>query len=69
MTYPTRAFLLLELIVISLPAAAQKYPDHPIQLISPNPVGGASDTITRIISMKMAELSKGTIVIDNRGAG
>src|SRR3974377_128996 len=67
MSYFSRALVLLGLMLIALPAAAQKYPDRPIRLISPNPVGGANDTITRIISGKMASLLGETIVIDNRG--
>lgn len=67
MSYFSRALVLFGLMLIALPAAAQKYPDRPIRLISPNPVGGANDTITRIISGKMASLLGETIVIDNRG--
>jgi tripartite-type tricarboxylate transporter receptor subunit TctC len=67
MTYLRRALLFLGLIVLGQPVAAQNYPNHPIRLISPNPVGGANDTITRIISAKMAELLNTTVVIDNRG--
>jgi len=48
-------------------ALGQTYPDRPIRLISPNPAGGANDTIVRIIAGKMASLLGVTIVIDNRG--
>src|SRR3954470_3315240 len=48
-------------------AFAQTYPDHPIRLISPNPAGGANDTIVRIIAAKMSTLLGATIVVDNRG--
>jgi tripartite-type tricarboxylate transporter receptor subunit TctC len=66
MTCLSQALLSLGLIVLGQPVAAQNYSNHPIRLISPNPVGGANDTITRIISAKMASLLGGTIVIDNR---
>ena len=61
------AIVLLGLVLSAPPATAQSYPDHPIRLISPNPAGGANDTIVRIIAGKMASLLSVTIVIDNRG--
>jgi tripartite-type tricarboxylate transporter receptor subunit TctC len=48
-------------------ANAQAYPELPIRLISPNPAGGANDTIVRIIAAKMSALLGQTIVVDNRG--
>jgi len=67
MTYLSQALVLLWLGLLGQPALAQKYPDHTIRLISPNPVGGANDTIARIIAARMAELLGATIIIDNRG--
>lgn len=55
------------LIGSALPALAQTYPSRPIKMISPNPVGGANDTIVRIVSGKMAPLLGQGIVIENRG--
>ena len=53
--------------VLAVPAAAQTYPDRPIRLISPNPAGGANDTIVRIIAAKMSTLLGAAVVVDNRG--
>jgi tripartite-type tricarboxylate transporter receptor subunit TctC len=50
-------------------ARGQTYPDHPIRVISPNPPGGANDTIVRIVAARMAPILGATIVIDNRGGG
>ena len=47
--------------------AAETYPSRPIRLISPNPAGGANDTIVRVISAKMSSIIGGSIVVDNRG--
>ncbi len=58
---------LLLLFVVSIPAAAQNYPDRPIKLVSPNPVGGANDTVVRIITAKMGTLLGQPFVIENRG--
>jgi tripartite-type tricarboxylate transporter receptor subunit TctC len=50
--------------------AAQDFPNHPIKFIVPFPAGGPSDTISRILTEKMASLLGQPIVIENRsGAG
>ena len=49
--------------------AAQDFPTHPIRLISPNPAGGANDTIARIVVNKLTEVLGVQVVIDNRGGG
>jgi tripartite-type tricarboxylate transporter receptor subunit TctC len=50
-------------------AAAQDFPAHPIRMISPNPAGGANDTIARIVVNKLTEVLGVQVVIDNRGGG
>ena len=59
--------LLFGLALFAQEAAAQTYPDRPIRLISPNPAGGANDTIVRIIAAKMSMILGGSFIIDNRG--
>jgi len=61
------AGFLFALALSALPARAESYPGHPIRLISPNPAGGANDTIVRIIAAKMSGILGTSIVIDNRG--
>ena len=48
-------------------AFAQSYPTKPIRLVSPNPPGGANDTLARIMAAKLAGILGGKIIIDNRG--
>jgi tripartite-type tricarboxylate transporter receptor subunit TctC len=55
------------LLLVGPAALAQNYPDHPIRLISPNPAGGANDTIVRIVAAKMSSILGASVVIDNRG--
>jgi len=51
-------------------ALAQAYPDKPIRLIIPFSAGGAADVVIRIVGLRMPELLKQPVVIDNRtGAG
>ena len=59
--------LLFGLTLFAPAALCQTYPDRPIRLISPNPAGGANDTIVRIIAAKMSAILGASIVIDNRG--
>jgi tripartite-type tricarboxylate transporter receptor subunit TctC len=61
------AVLLFAFALLAQPANSEPYPDHPIRLISPNPAGGANDTIVRIIAAKMSTVLGTSIVIDNRG--
>jgi tripartite-type tricarboxylate transporter receptor subunit TctC len=50
--------------------AAQEYPNRPVKFVVPFPAGGPADTISRIVTEKMAVALGQTIVIENRaGAG
>jgi tripartite-type tricarboxylate transporter receptor subunit TctC len=55
------------LLLASSPLAAQTYPTKPIRLVSPNPPGGANDTLARIMAAKLAGILGTKIIIDNRG--
>jgi tripartite-type tricarboxylate transporter receptor subunit TctC len=59
--------VLFGLALFAQAALGQSYPDRPIRLISPNPAGGANDTIARIIAAKMSTILGASFVIDNRG--
>jgi tripartite-type tricarboxylate transporter receptor subunit TctC len=59
--------LLFGLALFAQAAFGETYPDRPIRLISPNPAGGANDTIVRIIAAKMSTILGVSFVIDNRG--
>src|SRR5260370_19287832 len=59
--------VLIGLALCAPDAVGQPYPDRPIRVISPNPAGGANDTIVRIIAAKMSTILGASLVIDNRG--
>jgi tripartite-type tricarboxylate transporter receptor subunit TctC len=63
------AALLAASVLFASAVQAQNYPDRAIHVISPNPPGGANDTILRIVTAKMAPMLGAAIVIDNRGGG
>ncbi len=47
-------------------AAAAQYPIRPVRLLVPNPPGGATDTLARVIGPKLSEALGQPIVVDNR---
>ncbi len=52
------------------PAAAGAYPTKPIRMIVPFPPGGGTDILARLVSAKLTEANKWTVVADNKpGAG
>ncbi|MES2563930.1 MAG: tripartite tricarboxylate transporter substrate-binding protein, partial [Pseudomonadota bacterium] len=63
------ATLFAVIAILLTHASLAQYPVRPVRMISPNPPGGANDTIGRIIAMKLAENLNQQIVIDNRGGG
>ena len=65
-----RLACLVGLLVGALDAHAQDYPNRTIKFVVPFPAGGPADTISRILTDKMASLIGQSMVIENRaGAG
>src|SRR3974390_3137849 len=57
------------LVLVLLPAiaAADDFPSKPIRLIVPFPPGGPNDIIARVVGLRMSEIAKQPVIIDNRG--
>lgn len=52
------------------PVAAQDYPSRPITIVVPQPPGGGTDIISRLVGARLSEQLKQTVVIENKtGAG
>src|SRR6267143_1192648 len=62
---PSRAAAALLLSLCAAAAWAQ-YPSRPIRLFVPNPPGGATDTIARVVSPRLGEALGQPVVVENR---
>jgi tripartite-type tricarboxylate transporter receptor subunit TctC len=58
---------LVALVLLSVPAFAQVYPNKPIRLIVPFPAGESIDAASRLISQHWQAALGQQIIIDNRG--
>jgi tripartite-type tricarboxylate transporter receptor subunit TctC len=57
-------------LCVVMPAAAQNYPTKTVRLIVPFPPGGSTETLARMLSVKLAEVWGQQVIVDNRpGAG
>jgi len=51
-------------------ASAQDYPSRPITIIVPQPPGGGTDIISRLVGARLSDQLKQTVIIENKtGAG
>ena len=61
-----RKLLAALLFAVPLSALSQAYPTKPIRWVVPYPGGGITDSVTRIVTQKMAASLGQPIVVDNR---
>lgn len=68
LTAPRRAVLggLLAAPALLGSARAQDYPDRPVRFVVPNPPGGASDILTRLLARELQERLGQPFTVENR---
>ena len=54
------------LLSLCAEAAWAQYPSRPIRLFVPNPPGGATDTIARVVSPRLGEVLGQPVIVENR---
>ncbi len=70
MTRYMLGFFVLPLLALAFGVSAQEYPNRPIRLVVPQPPGGPTDIVIRIVAQRLAERLGQQILIENRaGAG
>ncbi len=70
MTRTWRALCALIVMGMAAIAAAQDYPAKPIRLVVPQPAGGPTDIVARLVAQKLSERLGQQVIVDNRpGAG
>ncbi len=58
------------LSAVALNVAAQSYPNKPIRVVIPWPIGGITDVITRAVALHLSDAFGQQVIVDNRpGAG
>jgi tripartite-type tricarboxylate transporter receptor subunit TctC len=62
-----RSALFLAVALQCGPAAAQTYPSGPVRLIVPYPPGGGTDSLSRLLALKLNETWGQPVVVENRG--
>ena len=65
----TRLLSAAVLLITSLFAAAQGFPERPVRIIVPLPPGGSPDTIARVLSQGLQGIWPYPVVVENRTGG
>ena len=59
----------LFLLVFCGLVSAQSWPDRPVKVIVPYAPGGGVDPVARLVSLKLADIWKQPVVVENKAGG
>src|SRR3989440_12045057 len=59
----------LSLLVPTVQAAAERYPDRVVRIVNPYPPGGSVDVMARILAQKLTEALGQQVIVENRSGG
>jgi tripartite-type tricarboxylate transporter receptor subunit TctC len=67
------AHLLAFIAAVGFPAfahaQAESFPNRPLRMIVPFPPGGGNDILARAVGLRLTEVTRQQVIIDNRGGG
>lgn len=64
-----RQIIIGSLLAIAFAAAAQGFPEKPVQIILPYPPGGATDTLARSLAQRLTTMWGQQVLVDNKPGG
>jgi tripartite-type tricarboxylate transporter receptor subunit TctC len=62
----SRFLMMMSLVVFSLGATAQDWPNKPVKFVSPYPPGGSVDPLARLLGAKLGDSLKQNFIVENR---
>ena len=57
------------LLALTIPVAAQSYPERVVKIVNPYPPGGSVDVMARILAQKLTETAGQQFIVENRSGG
>ena len=63
------AVIIVSVIGLSVPSAAQNYPDRVVRIVNPYPPGGSVDVMARILAQKLTDSLGQQFIVENRSGG
>src|ERR1043165_3615040 len=59
----------VSLLVLTMQATAEHYPDRVVRMVNPYPPGGSVDVMARILAQKLTEALGQQVIVENRSGG